>query len=63
MRIWKAMHNPCVHESGYETISLHKSKKGAETAVVEHKKKQKKLFGRSPEDWEQWDVEPDKLLD
>jgi hypothetical protein len=35
-------YNPCIHESGPITVSLHCSKKGAEKALNKHKEKEYK---------------------
>jgi hypothetical protein len=37
MKIWKALYNDMVYESAAETISLHRTKKGAEMAIKKHK--------------------------
>lgn len=38
MKIYEALYNPCIHESGYVTISLHLSPEGAQKAIDDHKK-------------------------
>lgn len=47
MKIYEALYCCCIHESAYATISLHKTKKGAEKAVREHKKLIKKEWDDS----------------
>lgn len=65
MKIFEFRYNSCIHESVMGTISLHKTRKGAEKALQNHKEQEKKefeelwkgeeasyLFG----DMEHWDV-------
>lgn len=42
--IYEALHNPEIHDSGYSTISLHKTREGAEQAIINHKIRVKKEF-------------------
>lgn len=71
--IWKALYCPCVHESASQTISLHRTKEGAEDAIRKHRLNElanyQKLHEREPE-WfpmnefgqhESWSVSPDRL--
>jgi hypothetical protein len=48
-KIWEFGYTDCIHESAMAAISLHKTKKGAETAMYLHKEKErkkwKKMFG------------------
>lgn len=37
MEVYKAMYCPCIHESGYVTISIHRTLKGAYKAIKAHK--------------------------
>lgn len=37
MIIYQALYCSCIHESSYATLSLHKTKKGAEIAMNFHK--------------------------
>ena len=39
--IYEFLYNGCIHESSYATMSLHKTKAGAEKALNEHKEKAK----------------------
>ena len=41
-KIYAAMYNPMVYESSFGIISLHKTRKGAETAMKSHKHRKKK---------------------
>lgn len=43
-KIYEFCYNPCVHDSGWITISLHYSKEGAEKAMEEHKLEEKNKF-------------------
>ena len=36
MKVWKFMYNSSCHESAYATISIHKTKEGAESAMNKH---------------------------
>ena len=40
MNVFESLYNPMTEESSYETISVHKSRKGAERAIAEHKQKE-----------------------
>ena len=46
MKVYSALYNPMIHESGYVTISLHRSMEGAVNAAEKHKAKRKKEFDR-----------------
>ena len=37
MKVYEALYNDCIHESSFATISIHKTKKGAEKAIAFHK--------------------------
>lgn len=58
--IWAAEYNSCIHESGFSTISLHKSLEKANDAVKQHKKyildEWKEIGYNDCPDWEQWRV-------
>jgi hypothetical protein len=41
MKIWQALYNHMTYESSAETLSLHKSKEGAEMAIKKHKHRDK----------------------
>ncbi len=73
MIIYKALYNCCVHESSYATISIHKTKEGAEKAIEIHKAKEKEEFDKIYKDnnefnfkfgeHENWDIAKTELLD
>lgn len=42
--IYEALYCCCIHESSYATISLHKTRKGAEEAIKNHKDEKKRKF-------------------
>lgn len=44
MKIYEALYNPMTEESADCTISIHKTKAGAEKAIEDHKAKEKKEF-------------------
>lgn len=52
-KIWAFQYNDCYYESSYETMSLHKTKEGAEGAMDKHKRKHP-----NPYEWQLWRVEP-----
>jgi hypothetical protein len=43
-KVYHALYCPCTHESGFVTLSLHRTEQGAELAVEAHQRKSK-------EDW------------
>lgn len=55
--VYEFVYCECIYESGSVTISIHKSKKGAETALTHHKEKEKQ------EHDEMYKDEPDMLCD
>jgi len=76
MKIYQALYNPCVHESAYATISLHKTENGARMAMEKHKKEKLHAFNEMYKDepdfekynikfgqHEEWDVQETELLD
>jgi len=44
--IYSFMYNGCVYESSWTTISLHRTKKGAEKALKEHRQKELDEFNK-----------------
>jgi hypothetical protein len=44
MKVYKALFNPMTEESGYITLSLHRTKEGAEKAVKTSKEKELKQW-------------------
>lgn len=42
--LWEFLYCPCIHESAASTISLHRTKKGAELAMEFHKAEALKEF-------------------
>ena len=44
MIIYGFLYNSCVHESSYATMSLHKTKEGAEAAMNKHKEEKRLEF-------------------
>lgn len=44
--IYAFQYCPCINESGYLTVSLHLTKKGAEIAMEIHKGNKKKAFDK-----------------
>ena len=37
MKVFEFAYSDCIHESGYVTMSIHKTRKGAEMALDHHK--------------------------
>ena len=44
--VYVAMYNPMIHESVYQTISLHETKRGAEMAIAFHRNEQLKEWNK-----------------
>lgn len=74
MIIYEALHNPMTEESSPYTISIHKTKEGAERAINDSKDKVKsdheRLYADDPDDepfsWDTfhwWGIKETKLLD
>lgn len=76
--IFEALYNDCFYESSYATISIHKTREGAEKAIEEHKAAMKVeyekevaldvadgLGGHSafPYEWQAWDIKETELLE
>jgi hypothetical protein len=71
--LYQFIYNPMIEESGWITMSLHKTRKGAEMAMKLHKKKKEKewkkfypnpneaphKFGR----FEKWDISEIEIKD
>ena len=41
-KVYAFIYNPCIHESAWATVSLHKTKKGAEMAMEFHRNEARK---------------------
>jgi hypothetical protein len=52
--VWLAEFDPCVFESGFELVSVHRTKVGAEQALEKHRRRYQKKT--APQDWQQWRV-------
>lgn len=77
MIVYAFNHCPCIYESADATISLHKTKEGAETAMELHKKealknheKWLKSFNQRGENWDfdfgddqSWSIKEMEILD
>lgn len=67
MKIYAAEYNPIIFESSYGTISLHKTREGAEKAIEQHKnatiKEWKKSGFDGVRDYEKWQVRELKVLE
>ena len=44
MKIYEFKYCPCIHESGYITISTHRTESGADKAMKKHKNKKRREF-------------------
>ncbi len=42
--LYEALYNSCIHESDTQTLSVHRTRKGAEMAIEFHKNEQKKIW-------------------
>jgi hypothetical protein len=40
MKLWEALYNPMIHESGFVTISIHLTKRGAQKAIERDKQRE-----------------------
>lgn len=61
MQIYEFLYNPCLSESGWVTISIHKTREGAQKTLEEHKTKEKESFNKmieNDEDIEHWNEYP-----
>ena len=79
MKIYEALYNPMIYESGYVTVSIHKTKQGARSALAKYIWKERKKHyaiykshgGTLPDDepayifgaFEAWHVAEATLLD
>lgn len=71
--VYAFMYCDCVFESAFATISLHRSKEGAEKAMEAHKAEKKEWHDKRYADedeedfifgeFEEWIVEPIEILD
>lgn len=69
MKIYEFLYCSCIHESSYATMSLHKTKEGAEKAMKLHKEaamkdyeeKYKREVGRTKEYAKEENLSDDKL--
>jgi hypothetical protein len=71
--LYQFLYNPMIHESGYITMSIHRTRKGAEMALEFHKAEMKKEWNKmydepDEEPWkfghfEDWKIEEIKLQD
>jgi hypothetical protein len=76
--VWAFLYSPCIHESSFRTVSLHKTEKGAEIAMEFHKENKRKeherLYSDLPEEektalyvefgtMEAWDVQKFPVLE
>lgn len=53
--VFIAEYNDCIYESQYKTISIHKTKRGAETALVNHYNERAKYWTEHFDDIEDYD--------
>lgn len=70
MKLWQALYNSSLYESGYITLSIHLTKKGAKKVIEKDKQREynewleanKQIAQEFPYDYDQaWRVEPIKL--
>lgn len=61
MIIYEALYNPMIHESSYATLSLHRTKEGAEKAVQEHQDKIKKEHDDQNKEWQENGMEKSRF--
>ena len=78
MKLYEALYCDCTHESSFATISIHRTREGAEKAVQDDKDKMKAEHEKSKKDIEdaglefddyewnidkEWDIQETELLD
>lgn len=67
LKLYEFLYNDCTHESACETVSLHRTKEGAQKAMEKHKiedkqrhysmyKDGKETQKEWPYDWQYWGV-------
>ena len=57
MNVYAVRYNPCAHESGHETLSLHKTRETAKQEMERQKANRLKQSGRGTlPAWELYDV-------
>ena len=58
MKLFQAQFNSCIHESSFETISLHATPIDAQTAIDDHKAKEKRKRHNWPKKGQEtdWDL-------
>ncbi len=71
MKIWEALYNPMIYESGFVTLSIHFTKMGAEKAIEKDKQREYEewleIYRDEPDppgkwdDFKAWKVQPIKL--
>lgn len=60
-KVYEAAYNPCIHESVYGTISLHRTRRGADMAMEFHKAERLKEWGE--DESERWCIAETELKD
>ena len=56
MKVYIATYCPCIFESSYGVISVHKTKRGAEVAMEFHKEEEREIMGGVGA-YEEWRVD------
>ncbi len=70
-KVYEFMYTSCIHESAMATISIHKTRKGAELAMLCHQQEARKEFDRMDYEehgfkfgeYENWQVCETEVLD
>ena len=72
MKVYQALYNPCIYDSGYITLSIHLSEEGAEKAIEQHKEQQykewKEIYPDTKDEnfefgeWERWETKEIEIL-
>ena len=62
-QVFIAEYNDCIHESQHTTISVHKTKRGAETAIIKHYNERAKYWEEILEDIEDYDERNNEIGD
>jgi hypothetical protein len=62
-KVYHALYCPCTHESGFVTLSLHRTEQGAELAVEAHQRKSKEDWNGNIPKWVKWDIQSMEVLE
>ncbi len=67
--VYEFMYTSCIHESAAATLSIHRTRKGAEIAMEQHKYEKRKEYDRRQinavefGEFERWEITKTKVLE